>query len=374
MKKASEQGITALYCRLSRDDGADGDSNSVANQKRMLSKYAKENGFVNTRYYVDDGYTGTNFNRPGFKQMMEDAEMGYITTIIVKDMSRFGRDYLGVGKYTESVLPDLGVRFIAINDGVDSEDGENELAPFKNIMNEMYARDISRKVRSAHRIRGNAGEPLGPPPYGYVKDPANPKRWIVEPEAAAVVREIFKMSLEGKGSETIARILQERKVVNCTYYWKARGDNRNGRKWQENPYYWKPCTVASILNRVTDEWYSHMSLKYEVERVELKAKIEELERKLAGMRTAEKNNEYFIRAVRRFMEMDTLTAPLLKELIDHIEVSEVEGKGKNRTQRIVIHYRFAGYIDLEENYVESNFKQNTRQGVAVEYVPHAAGE
>ena len=566
MKKASEQGITALYCRLSRDDGAEGDSNSVANQKRMLSKYAKENGFVNTRYYVDDGYTGTNFNRPGFKQMMEDAEMGYITTIIVKDMSRFGRDYLGVGKYTESVLPDLGVRFIAINDGVDSEDGENELAPFKNIMNEMYARDISRKVRSAHRIRGNAGEPLGPPPYGYVKDPANPKRWIVEPEAAAVVREIFKMSLEGKGSETIARILQERKVLNCTYYWKARGDNRNGRKWQENPYYWKPCTVASILNRVeycgdlvnfktysksfknkqrfmnpdekrvvfrdahepiidreafelvqkkrgktkrrtpkkengeksifadlltcadcghklwfhvntvnkairffacsnyvkdyrgtcqtrhyiredalyevvrlelrrlsaflqedetafaellskktdaearaeritleeelrkakqrkelvgtlyeklyednamgkvTDEWYSHMSLKYEVERVELKAKIEELELKLSNMRTAAKNNEYFIRAVRRFMEMDTLTAPLLKELIDRIEVSEVEGKGKNRKQRIVIHYRFAGYIDLEENYVESNFKQDTRQGVAIEYVPHAAEE
>ena len=130
----------------------------------------------------------------------------------------------------------------------------------------------------------------------------------------------------------------------------------------------------NALGKVTDEWYSHMSLKYEVERVELKAKIEELERRLANMQTAAKNNEYFIRAVRRFMEMDTLTAPLLKELIDRIEVSEVEGKGKNRRQRIVIHYRFAGYIDLEENYVESNFKQNTRQGVAVEYVPHAAGE
>ena len=566
MSKTTEQGITALYCRLSRDDGADGDSNSVANQKRMLSKYAKENGFVNTRFYVDDGFTGTNFNRPGFKQMMEDAELGYISTIIVKDMSRFGRDYLVVGKYTESVLPDLGVRFIAINDGVDSEDGENELAPFKNIMNEMYARDISRKVRSAHRIRGNAGEPLGPPPYGYIKDPQNPKRWIVEPEAAAVVREIFKMSLEGKGSETIARILQERKVLNCTYYWKARGDNRNGRKWQEDPYKWKDATINSILKRVeycgdlvnfktysksfknkqrfknseekhvifhgahepiidrdtfelvqkmhgktkrrapkkengeksifadllycadcghklwfhvntinrsirffscsnyakdyrgtcptrhyiredalyevvrlelrrlsaflredeeafaeilakrtgaeakaersvleeelrkarqrlelvgtlyeklyednatgkvTDEWYSHMSLKYETERIELKFKIEDLDRKLKALRTAEKNNEYFIRAVRRFMDMDTLTAPLLKELINRIEVSEVQGKGKNRTQRIVIHYRFAGYLDLEENYLERNIVQDTRQGVAVEYVPHAAGE
>ncbi|MBR4636790.1 MAG: recombinase family protein [Clostridia bacterium] len=566
MSKTTEQGITALYCRLSRDDGAEGDSNSVANQKRMLLKYAKENGFVNTRFYVDDGYTGTNFNRPGFKQMIEDAEMGYITTIIVKDMSRFGRDYLGVGKYTESVLPDLGVRFIAINDGVDSADGENELAPFKNIMNEMYARDISRKVRSAHRIRGNAGEPLGPPPYGYVKDPENPKHWIIEPEAAAIVREIFKMSLEGKGNETIARILTERKVLNCTYYWKARGDNRNGRKWQEDPYRWKDATINSILKRVeycgdlvnfktysksfknkqrfknpeekhvifygahdpiidrdtfelvqkmhgktkrrapkkengeksifadllycadcghklwfhvntinrsirffscsnyakdyrgtcptrhyiredalyevvrlelrrlsaflredeeafaeilakrtgaeakaersvleeelrkarqrlelvgtlyeklyednatgkvTDEWYSHMSLKYETERIELKVKIEDLDKKLKALRTVEKNNEYFIRAVRRFMDMDTLTAPLLKELINRIEVSEVQGKGKNRTQRIVIHYRFAGYLDLEENYLERNIVQDTRQGVAVEYVPHAAGE
>ena len=566
MSKTTEQGITALYCRLSRDDGAEGDSNSVANQKRMLSKYAKENGFVNTRFYVDDGYTGTNFNRPGFKQMLEDAELGYISTIIVKDMSRFGRDYLGVGKYTETVLPDLGVRFIAINDGVDSADGENELAPFKNIMNEMYARDISRKVRSAHRIRGNAGEPLGPPPYGYIMDPNNPKHWIIEPEAASVVREIFKMSLEGKGNETIARILTERKVLNCTYYWKARGDNRNGRKWQEDPYKWKDATINSILKRVeycgdlvnfktysksfknkqrfknpeekhvifhgahdpiidrdtfelvqkmhgktkrrapkkengeksifadllycadcghklwfhvntinrsirffscsnyakdyrgtcqtrhyiredalfevvrlelrrlsaflredeeafaeilakrtgaeakaersvleeelrkarqrlelvgtlyeklyednatgkvTDEWYSHMSLKYETERIELKFKIEDLDRKLKALRTAEKNNEYFIRAVRRFMDMDTLTAPLLKELIDRIEVSEVTGKGKNRTQRIVIHYRFAGYLDLEENYLERNIIQDTRQGVAVEYVPRAAGE
>lgn len=125
---------------------------------------------------------------------------------------------------------------------------------------------------------------------------------------------------------------------------------------------------------MTDEWYSHMSLKYETERIELKVKIEDLDRKLKALRTAEKNNEYFIRAVRRFMDMDTLTAPLLKELIDRIEVSEVQGKGKNRMQRIVIHYRFAGYIDLEENYVESNFKQDTRQGVAIEYVPHAAGE
>ena len=158
-KKIESIGITALYCSLSRDDGMEGDSNSVANQKKLLQKYAKENDFANTKFYVDDGYTGTNFNRPGFQQMIDDIEMGYITTVIVKDMSRLGRDYLQVGYYTDDYFPEKNVRFIAVNDWVDSADGDNELAPFRNVMNEMYARDISRKVRSSHRIRGNAGEP-----------------------------------------------------------------------------------------------------------------------------------------------------------------------------------------------------------------------
>lgn len=212
-KKQDNVGITALYCRLSRDDGAEGDSNSVANQKCMLTKYAKENGFGNTRFYVDDGYTGTNFNRPGFQQMLEDIETGYVSTIIVKDMSRLGRDYLQVGYYTDNYFPDRNIRFIAVNDCVDSNDGENELAPFRNVMNEMYARDISRKVRSSHRLRGNAGEPLSQPPYGYMKSPENKKKWIVDAEAAQVVQDIFRMCLEGKGNETIARILQEQKVL-----------------------------------------------------------------------------------------------------------------------------------------------------------------
>ena len=205
-KKGQEQlGLAALYCRLSRDDGAEGDSNSVANQKRLLQKYAKENGLGNTRFYVDDGYTGTNFNRPSFQKMLEDIEMGYITAVIVKDMSRLGRDYLGVGYYTDTFFPEHNIRFIAVNDCVDSNDGENELAPFRNVMNEMYARDISRKVRSAHRIRGNSGEPLGQPPYGYQKDPLNKKRWIIDPEPAQVVRDIYRMCLEGKGNDAIAR-------------------------------------------------------------------------------------------------------------------------------------------------------------------------
>lgn len=178
-KKKEQSGLTALYCRLSRDDGAEGDSNSVANQKRLLQKYAKENSLGNTRFYVDDSYTGTNFNRPSFQKMIEDVEMGYVTAVIVKDISRLGRDYLGVGYYTDTFFPEHNILFIAVNDCVDSDDGENELAPFRNVMNEMYARDISRKVRSAHRIRGNSGEPLGQPPYGYRKDPLNKKHWII---------------------------------------------------------------------------------------------------------------------------------------------------------------------------------------------------
>ena len=166
-KQTENIGITALYCRLSRDDGTEGESNSIANQKKLLAKYAKEHGFSNTKFYVDDGYTGTNFNRPDFQRMLTDMDMGYISTVIVKDSSRLGRNYLEVGQYTDYYFPEHNIRFIAINDCIDSENGEDELAPFRNVMNEMMARDISRKVRSSHKLRGNAGEPLSPPPYGY---------------------------------------------------------------------------------------------------------------------------------------------------------------------------------------------------------------
>ncbi len=555
-------GITALYCRLSRDDGMEGDSNSVSNQKKLLSKYAKENGFTNTRYYVDDGYTGTNFNRPGFQKMLEDMDMGYISVVIVKDMSRLGRDYLQVGYYTDSYFPDRNIRFIAVNDCVDSADGENELAPFRNVMNEMYARDISRKVRSSHRIRGNAGEPLSQPPYGYLKDPNNKKRWIIEPEAAKVVRDIFRMRLEGKGNETIARILQESEIKIPMAYWFERGLGRGGKKSQPNPYKWCKSTIARILaqqeycgdvinfktysksfknktrienpvenwaifknvhepiidrdtfelvqklvgktkrrsrkkpeeerhmfsdllycgdcgskmwfhikknkiplpcfscsnykgdrgtcptthfiradsieyvvmkelqrlakflksdeltfanmlaektnkdmiaeqkhlqeelqkavvrndtvlklyekvyednatGKVTDEWFMQLSHKYEVERLELKTKISELKEQIDNLSSMEQNKESFISAVRKFMEMKTLTGPLLRELIDHIDVYHIEGKGKNRTQRVVIHYRFVGYIEIP-NTDDENYIANTRQGVAVEYIPQSA--
>ncbi len=551
-------GITALYCRLSRDDGSDKESNSIENQKLMLSRYAKEKGFENTRFYVDDGFTGTNFNRPDFKRMMEDVEAGYISTIIVKDMSRFGRNYVEVGLYTESYFPENNIRFIAITDLVDSADGDNEIIPFKNVMNEMYARDISKKVRSAKRIRGNMGEPLSQPPYGYMKDPENPKRWIIEHEAASVVREIFRLYLEGYGQDKIARTLQDRGIKNCTSYWQERGIGRGGKKVQPNPYKWKSSTIGQILIRqeycgdvvnfktysksfknkkrlqnpeenwkifkdvhepiidretfeavqalikkckrrdpkpengdknifcdflvcaecghklwyhvntrnkdihyfscsnyvkdyrgscqhrhyvradaieqivmlelkkmsacirhneerfaeilarktnsdrlseekylktelerlmsrnakvernyeklyednmdgkVTDEWFMHMSRKYEEERIELRIKISKLREQQEQLNNKEKEKELFVSAVRKFMEMETLTAPLLHELIDHIDVYETEGTGKNRTQRIVIYYRFVGYIEIPSN--ADNYKADTRQGVAVEYL------
>ena len=214
--KKDKIGITALYCRLSRDDGMDGESNSIVNQKNLLLQKAKEKGLTDTKFYVDDGYTGTNFNRPGFQQMLSDIEMGYIYAVMVKDLSRLGRDYVSVGNYTDVYFPGHDIRFIAVNDGIDSEEGESEIAPFKNILNEMYARDISKKIRSSHRLRGSMGEPLSQPPYGYMKSAENKKKWVVDPEAAEVVKSIFKMCLEGKGNETIARILQEKQDT-CSY-------------------------------------------------------------------------------------------------------------------------------------------------------------
>jgi site-specific DNA recombinase len=562
-QKKEQMGITALYCRLSRDDGAEGDSNSVANQKKMLQKYARDNGFGNTRFYVDDGYTGTNFNRPGFQKLLEDIEMGYVAVLIVKDMSRLGRDYLQVGYYTDTYFPDRNIRFIAINDCVDSSDGENELAPFRNVMNEMYARDISRKVRSAHRIRGNSGEPLSQPPYGYLKAPDNKKKWLIDPEAAQIVKEIFQMCLEGKGNETIARILQERKVLIPMAYWHEKGLGRGGKKTQPDPYRWCKTTVAKILaqqeycgdiinfktysksfknkarlpnpeenwtifrgvhepiidretfeqvqnltgktkrrppkpenaqknifcdllrcadcgsklwfhvntvnksiryfscsnyrkdtrgtcesrhyiradaleqvvmlelkrlasffrndedafaellaqktnreilaeqkcaegelqktqmrletisriveklyednvsGKVTDEWFMQLSHKYEVERMELKDKAAKLRESLNSLGAMRQGKDQFIAAVRKFMTMQVLTAPLLRELIDHIDVYETEGTGKKRSQRIVIHYRFVGYLELPDSVFGSNYKADTRQGVTVEYLPKA---
>lgn len=558
-KNKNQIGITALYCRLSRDDGTESESNSIGNQKKLLSQKAKEMGLTDTKYYVDDGYTGTNFNRPGFQQLIDDIEIGLVSAVMVKDLSRLGRDYVSVGNYTDSYFPEHNVRFIAVNDAIDSDEGESEIAPFKNILNEMYARDISKKIRSSHRLRGSMGEPLSQPPYGYMKSPENKKKWIIDPEAATVVKSIFKMCLDGKGNETIARELQENKVLIPMAYWRSKGLNRGGKKTQTNPYKWCKTTIQKILSqqeycgdiinfktysksfknktryenskenwavfkdvnepiidretfetvqkfisktkrrtpkkengersifngliycgdchskmryhtstsnkeihyftcsdnkvdyrgkcpgrhyvradaleevvklelrrlvkmleidesyfaqlilrkndeerekdkkfleselqkaiarsstvsqlyeklyednvigKASDEWFVELSHKYEKERMDLKAKIADTRHKIEELKNT--NSEYgkFISAIRRFMQMDNLTSPLLRELIDHIDIFETEGTGKSRTQRIVIYYRFIGYIELP-NTAKQTHIADTRKGVAVEYI------
>lgn len=558
-KNKNQIGITALYCRLSRDDGTESESNSIGNQKKLLSQKAKEMGLTDTKYYVDDGYTGTNFNRPGFQQLIDDIEIVLVSAVMVKDLSRLGRDYVSVGNYTDSYFPEHNVRFIAVNDAIDSDEGESEIAPFKNILNEMYARDISKKIRSSHRLRGSMGEPLSQPPYGYIKSPKNKKKWIIDPEAATVVKSIFKMCLDGKGNETIARELQENKVLIPMAYWRSKGLNRGGKKTQTNPYKWCKTTIQKILSqqeycgdiinfktysksfknkrrienskenwavfkdinepiidretfetvqkfisktkrrapkkengersifngliycgdchskmryhtstsnkeihyftcsdnkvdyrgkcpgrhyvradaleevvklelrrlvemleidesyfaqlllrkndeerekdkkfleselqkaiarsgtvsqlyeklyednvigKVSDEWFVELSHKYEKERMDLKAKIADIRHKIEELKNNNSEYEKFISAIRRFMQMDNLTSPLLRELIDHIDIFETEGTGKSRTQRIVIYYRFIGYIELP-NTTKQTHIADTRKGVAVEYI------
>ena len=558
-KNKNQIGITALYCRLSRDDGTESESNSIGNQKKLLSQKAKEMGLTDTKYYVDDGYTGTNFNRPGFQQLINDIEIGLVSAVMVKDLSRLGRDYVSVGNYTDSYFPEHNIRFIAVNDAIDSDEGESEIAPFKNILNEMYARDISKKIRSSHRLRGSMGEPLSQPPYGYMKSPENKKKWIIDPEAATVVKSIFKMCLDGKGNETIARELQENKVLIPMAYWRSKGLNRGGKKTQTNPYKWCKTTIQKILSqqeycgdiinfktysksfknkrrienlkenwavfkdvnepiidretfetvqkfisktkrrapkkengersifngliycgdchskmryhtstsnkeihyftcsdnkvdyrgkcpgrhyvradaleevvklelrrlvemlkidesyfaqlllrkndeerekdkkfleselqkaitrsntvsqlyeklyednvigKVSDEWFVELSHKYEKERMDLKAKIADTRHKIEELKNNNSEYEKFISAIRRFMQMDNLTSPLLRELIDHIDIFETEGTGKSRTQRIVIYYRFIGYIELP-NTAKQTHIADTRKGVAVEYI------
>lgn len=514
-------------------------------------------------------YHTSLFNRPGFQELLDDIEMGYVGTIIVKDMSRFGREYLQVGYYTENYFPDHNVRFIAINDNVDCVDGATDMddfIPIKNIMNELYAKDISRKVRSAHNTRGRAGEPLSQPPYGYVKDSQDKKRWIIDPETAAVVREIFKLYLDGNGEDTIARIMQNEQHLNCTAYWASKGINRGGKKSQPNPYKWKSSTIHGILTRQeycgdvlnfkthsksfknhrridnpkedwlifedvhdpiidrntynkvqkmlantkhrapkeengpksifcdllycadchkkmwyhtntvnkdihyfscsnyvkdyrgtcltrhyiradsiativemelrrladylvddterfaeilakksTKEWesekkaaqgeltkaemriemipkllkklyednlsgktsdddYSILSQEYSVERDQLKKKILGLRDKLKGMEDRAGEREAFVKAIRKFMSMKTLTAPLLRELIDHIDVYEVEGQGKNKTQRVVIYYKFVGYLEIPNDLSRPTYSADLREGVSVEYITCEAGE
>ena len=245
--KKHELGTAALYCRLSRDDNMDSESNSIQNQRKILQKAAKDKGYTDTVFFVDDGITGTTMKRPGFQKMLTAIEAGYISAVFVKDLSRLGRNYIEVGKLTEEFFPLHDIRLVAVSDGVDSDEGEDDFTPFKNIMNEYYAKDISKKRRIVNKMKGNAGVPLSPPPYGYIKDPDDPRFWVVEPEAAEVVRRIYRMALEGYGLAETAAQLAADGVVNPTYYWRSRGTSRGGSKSTVEPTKWGHTTVKKIL-------------------------------------------------------------------------------------------------------------------------------
>ena len=245
--KKHELGTAALYCRLSRDDNMDSESNSIQNQRKILQKAAKDKGYTDTVFFVDDGITGTTMKRPGFQKMLTAIEAGYISAVFVKDLSRLGRNYIEVGKLTEEFFPLHDIRLVAVSDGVDSDEGEDDFTPFKNIMNEYYAKDISKKRRIVNKMKGNAGVPLSPPPYGYIKNPDDPRFWVVEPEAAEVVRRIYRMALEGYGLAEIAARLAADGVVNPTYYWRSRGTSRGGSKSTVEPTKWGHTTVKKIL-------------------------------------------------------------------------------------------------------------------------------
>ena len=243
--------ITALYCRLSRDDELQGDSNSIKNQKAILQKYAADNGFGNIQFFVDDGYSGTTFDRPDWQRLSGMIDEGQIGTLIVKDMSRLGRDYLQVGMLTEMVFPNNDVRFIAVNNGVDSVNGtENDMTPFINLFNEFYAKDTSRKIRAVFKAKGNAGKPLCTnPPYGYIKDPEDKNHWIIDETAAEVVREIFHLCVQGYGVSKIANIITAKHIMNPTAHAKALGIGVSDNRSTADDYKWGNSTISHMLTR-----------------------------------------------------------------------------------------------------------------------------
>ena len=246
--KKSRDVTAFLYERLSRDDNLEGESYSIGNQKKLLTKVAKEKGYTNLVHFLDDGISGVTMDRPGFVEMIQQLEQGRAAAVFVKDLSRLGRNYIEVGRLTEEFFPEHDIRLVAVSDNIDTAEGENELAPIRNLFNEWYARDISKKRRISNKIKGNAGEPMGQPPYGYIKDPNNPKRWIVDDEAAQVVRRIYSMTLEGYGTEQIATQLERDEILTPRAYWLKKGIKRPGKGKQQPATKWNSSTVTKILS------------------------------------------------------------------------------------------------------------------------------
>ena len=252
-RQLNENRTTALYCRLSQDDGREGESNSIVNQKALLNEYARKNRFKNLRFFVDDGYSGTTFDRPAFREMEKMIENGEIGTVIVKDMSRLGRNYLQVGMYTDIVFPENDVRFIAINDNVDSAvQTEFDMTPIRNFCNELYARDTAKKIKSTFKMKGESGKHLTTnPPFGYIKDKEDKDKWLIDEPAAIVVRKIFDLCANGFGPLQIAKRLRAEEVLIPTAYYAQ----RDGKLYERDPFNWDQKTVAGILERV--EYLGH---------------------------------------------------------------------------------------------------------------------
>lgn len=237
-----------IYCRLSKDDDLNGESQSIGTQRSMLKSYCRENGYEVYREYIDDGYSGLNFDRPQFQMMLSDIEKQRIDMVITKDLSRLGRDYIMTGYYSEIYFPNKGIRYVALSDGYDSLKNDNDIAPFRNILNDMYARDISKKVRNAKRQRAKDGLFIGSQaPYGYMRDESNKNRLVPDPEAAKVVQLIFDLAAKGKGEIAIAVYLEEQKILCPSAYKAVQGDTRFLRYKEENHFAWTPSSIGKIL-------------------------------------------------------------------------------------------------------------------------------
>ena len=244
---SKQERITALYLRLSRDDDLEGESNSISNQKTLLMNYARQHKFKNIRVFTDDGVSGVTMNRSGFQELLALVETDQVAVLLVKDMSRLGRNYLEVGQLTETVFPLHNVRFIAVNDGVDSSLGEDDFTPFRNIMNEWYAKDMSRKMRSTLRLKSKQGYAIGCPPLGYMHDPEEPKHWIVDPEGAEIVRHIYCLRLQGTSVNDIAKILKREKYLIPSLYAQRKGFKKPTQKPVRGEYLWDTSMVQKIL-------------------------------------------------------------------------------------------------------------------------------
>ena len=247
-RKDREQ-TCSIYLRISRDDKGLDESYSITNQRKLLMRAAKEKGFTNIIEFMDDGITGTDRDRKEFVKMLAELEKGYIGAVIVKDLSRLARDHIRADTLIEEFFPEHDIRLIAVSEGLDTANGEDEFVPFRNLMNEWYARDISKKRRLTNTVKVNSGIPLSLPPYGYIKDADDPTRWLIDEEAAAVVRRIYNMWLSGIGSEQIARALEDDMILRPMHYWKSKGMNRGGKFNPENPYKWKSSTIIKILSQ-----------------------------------------------------------------------------------------------------------------------------